>query len=219
MRAVLITAVRRAAPVLSRQVAPRGMTFFQALAARRPVNFSTVFQSNEDVVEEVNKRPDSELYAVDAPDGEHDREDLEEHKMGVENIINYAASHEDAAEINAEHAAGSAKAFAVDAPDGDHDLEDVEEHGQQVKSFINAAASIDNSEEINAEHAAGSANAFAVDAPDGEHDLEDVEEHGQQVKSFIDDAAKIENLDEIKTQQEIRKGTRVEAERHLEHDL
>mmetsp|Transcript_31990 Transcript_31990/g.95807 ORF Transcript_31990/g.95807 Transcript_31990/m.95807 type:complete len:120 (-) Transcript_31990:519-878(-) len=113
MRAVLITAARRATAVASRQVAaPQGVSIFQTFAARRPVDLSFRMQS-------------SAPYAVDAPDGEHDKEDLEEHKKGVDDIVNFAASHEDADKINADHAAGAGKVFAVDAPDGEHDLEDV----------------------------------------------------------------------------------------------
>eukprot|EP00567_Pseudictyota_dubia_P018319 CAMPEP_0197433180 /NCGR_PEP_ID=MMETSP1175-20131217/1117_1 /TAXON_ID=1003142 /ORGANISM="Triceratium dubium, Strain CCMP147" /LENGTH=172 /DNA_ID=CAMNT_0042961481 /DNA_START=190 /DNA_END=708 /DNA_ORIENTATION=+ len=150
MRAALITVARRAAVVASRQAAaPRTALFFQAVSARRPVDFSLrTFQTNEEVVEEVNKAPEGKLYAVDAPDGEHDMEDLEEHKKGVEDIINFAANNEDPNAINAVHAAGSAKAFAVDAPDGEHDLEDVEEHGQQVSSFIDDAAKMEDPDEI-----------------------------------------------------------------------
>mmetsp|Transcript_41942 Transcript_41942/g.127176 ORF Transcript_41942/g.127176 Transcript_41942/m.127176 type:complete len:177 (+) Transcript_41942:155-685(+) len=69
----------------------------------------------------------TKIYAVDAPDGEHDFQDREEHANGVGTIIGFAATTENAATIEAERAAGQAPpgVFAVDAPDGEHDLEEL----------------------------------------------------------------------------------------------
>ena len=73
---------------------------------------------------------------------------------------------------------------------------------------------------IGAAHVAGfSKGAFAVDAPDGEHDLQDFEEHGAQVKDFIEEAANVEDPVKIKKQQDLRNRTRIEAEKHPEHDF
>lgn len=66
-------------------------------------------------------------YAVDAPDGDHDLEDIEEHLAGVNRIIDVASVTEDADAITAIHEAvfGGKTMFAVTNPDGEHDLEDV----------------------------------------------------------------------------------------------
>ena len=42
------------------------------------------------------------MFAVDAPDGEHDLEDLEEHLLGVDRIINSASALEDPLEVKHE---------------------------------------------------------------------------------------------------------------------
>ena len=65
-------------------------------------------------------------YAVDAPDGDHDHEHIEEHMEGVNRIIDVAAVTEDAQAITEMHDAVLGKTlFAVDAPDGEHDFEDM----------------------------------------------------------------------------------------------
>lgn len=66
-------------------------------------------------------------YAVDAPDGEHDLEDVEEHMEGVKRIIDFASISEDVNSIKMEHDVVMAgkPIFAVDAPDGEHDFEDL----------------------------------------------------------------------------------------------
>lgn len=43
------------------------------------------------------------LFAVDAPDGEHDLEDLEEHAEGVKKIIDFAARAEDPKTVEVHH--------------------------------------------------------------------------------------------------------------------
>lgn len=76
-------------------------------------------------------------FAVDAPDGDHDLEDIEEHLAGVNRIINVAAVTENAAAINAMHdAVLSNTLFAVTNPDGEHDLEDVVSY-KKVRMKVN----------------------------------------------------------------------------------
>mmetsp|Transcript_25318 Transcript_25318/g.41742 ORF Transcript_25318/g.41742 Transcript_25318/m.41742 type:complete len:159 (-) Transcript_25318:52-528(-) len=88
-------------------------------------------------------------YAVDAPDGDHDLEDVEEHMEGVNRIINVAAVTEDADAITKMHeAVFSTNLFAVDAPDGEHDLEDVEEHLSGVDRIIDEASLWEEAEDV-----------------------------------------------------------------------
>mmetsp|Transcript_10628 Transcript_10628/g.23363 ORF Transcript_10628/g.23363 Transcript_10628/m.23363 type:complete len:154 (+) Transcript_10628:942-1403(+) len=92
-------------------------------------------------------------FAVDAPDGDHDLQDLEESSTWAKRTIDVASVTEDADAINAIHNAvlGGGKVFAVDAPDGEHDLEDVEEHMAGVKSIINEASIFENPDEVKAQ--------------------------------------------------------------------
>ena len=89
-------------------------------------------------------------YAVDAPDGDHDLEDIEEHMKGVQRIIDVASVTEDADAITEMHIAvfGGKKLFAVDAPDGEHDLEDLEEHLLGVDRIINSASALEDPLEV-----------------------------------------------------------------------
>mmetsp|Transcript_26819 Transcript_26819/g.43581 ORF Transcript_26819/g.43581 Transcript_26819/m.43581 type:complete len:138 (+) Transcript_26819:155-568(+) len=65
-------------------------------------------------------------FAVDAPDGDHDLQDLEESSEWAQRTVNVASVTEDTATINQIHdAVLGKKLFAVDAPDGEHDFEDV----------------------------------------------------------------------------------------------
>ncbi|KAL7501688.1 hypothetical protein ACHAWT_009557 [Skeletonema menzelii] len=92
-------------------------------------------------------------YAVDAPDGDHDLEDVEEHMEGVNRIINVAAVTEDADAITKMHeAVFSTNLFAVDAPDGEHDLEDVEEHLSGVDRIIDEASVLEDPLEVEHDH-------------------------------------------------------------------
>uniref|UniRef100_A0A7S4N0I5 Uncharacterized protein n=1 Tax=Odontella aurita TaxID=265563 RepID=A0A7S4N0I5_9STRA len=152
----------------------------------------------------------TKIYAVDAPDGEHDFQDREEHANGVGTIIGFAATTENAATIEAERAAGQAPpgVFAVDAPDGEHDLEELEEHKKAVDNIIDYAARFENAEEIDRMHETGKAKVFAVDAPDGEHDLKDLEEHAAGVNKIIDEAAFLENAEVVRKHQKMQEDTR-----------
>eukprot|EP00804_Cyclotella_cryptica_P015010 CCRYP_000604-RB/>CCRYP_000604-RB protein AED:0.05 eAED:0.05 QI:146/1/1/1/1/1/2/345/138 len=65
-------------------------------------------------------------FAVDAPDGEHDLQDIEESSTWAKRTVDLASVTEDTKTINEIHDAVLGKQmFAVDAPDGEHDLEDV----------------------------------------------------------------------------------------------
>ncbi|KAL3787555.1 hypothetical protein ACHAWO_006412 [Cyclotella atomus] len=92
----------------------------------------------------------SSHYAVDAPDGEHDLQDVEESSMWAKRTIDVASVTEDAKAINMVHDAvlGGKQVFAVDAPDGEHDLEDVEEHMAGVERIINEAYLFENPDEV-----------------------------------------------------------------------
>ena len=81
-------------------------------------------------LEEVEREKASKTFAVDAPDGSSDTQrkaDMEE----VENIIEFASSHEDVDAIIKEHEMVQAelerarKIFAVDSPDGTSDADKI----------------------------------------------------------------------------------------------
>ncbi|KAL7438458.1 hypothetical protein ACHAXH_003499 [Discostella pseudostelligera] len=89
------------------------------------------------------------LYAVDAPNGDHDLQDVEESTDWVKRVVAVASATEDAAAINESHNAVLGKIlFAVDAPDGEHDMEDVEEHMKGVENIIQEASLFENPEEV-----------------------------------------------------------------------
>lgn len=214
MRSSFVSAARRVADVASKRAASaafRSRAIAPSFASMRPA--ATVACTNT-IWKAVESTP-TPPYAVDAPGGEHDLEDLEEHGAGVEGIVDFAAKHEDANKINMSHDVGAGGgAFAVDAPDGEHDLEDLEEHAAGVENMIDFASKREDVNEIIASHEAGATAAFAVDAPDGEHDLEDVEEHGRAAGHIIDAAAVLEDPEEVKKHQELQRKARVEAEIH-----
>mmetsp|Transcript_14541 Transcript_14541/g.30596 ORF Transcript_14541/g.30596 Transcript_14541/m.30596 type:complete len:159 (+) Transcript_14541:152-628(+) len=121
----------RVAPIVARNVAPtaaKAATF--RLASMR-------FFSSE--------KP----FAVDAPDGDHDLQDVEESADWAKRTVEVASITEDANAINQVHdAVLGSKVFAVDAPDGEHDLEDVEEHLTGVNAIIEDASLFENPEEV-----------------------------------------------------------------------
>mmetsp|Transcript_9276 Transcript_9276/g.16799 ORF Transcript_9276/g.16799 Transcript_9276/m.16799 type:complete len:160 (+) Transcript_9276:119-598(+) len=88
-------------------------------------------------------------YAVDAPDGDHDLQNLEESYDWAKRTIDVASAVEDADAITQMHESvlGS-KLFAVDGPDGEHDLEDVEEHLAGVDKIIKQASVLENADEV-----------------------------------------------------------------------
>lgn len=89
------------------------------------------------------------LYAVDAPNGDHDLQDMEESTDWVNRVVAVASVTEDAAAINESHNFVLGKTlFAVDAPDGEHDMEDVEEHMKGVENIIIEASLFENPEEV-----------------------------------------------------------------------
>mmetsp|Transcript_10884 Transcript_10884/g.24043 ORF Transcript_10884/g.24043 Transcript_10884/m.24043 type:complete len:158 (+) Transcript_10884:143-616(+) len=108
----------------------------QAAAARYATQFSRRFMS-------------AKPFAVDAPDGDHDLQDLEESGEWAKRTVTLASALEDTAAINAMHDAVLGKTvFAVDAPDGEHDLEDVEEHMNEVDRIIEEASMFENPEDV-----------------------------------------------------------------------
>jgi len=89
------------------------------------------------------------LYAVDAPNGDHDLQEIEESTDWVQRVVAVASATEDAAAINESHNAVLGKVlWAVDGPDGEHDMEDVEEHMKGVENIIKEASLFENPEEI-----------------------------------------------------------------------
>lgn len=105
----------RATPILARTVvvAP---TIARATVAR----FST------NIIGGRFRFKSAPAFAVDAPDGIHDDQDIEESHDWANRTVTMAAVTEDAAAINEMHDAAKREAlFAVDAPDGEHDGEDV----------------------------------------------------------------------------------------------
>eukprot|EP00804_Cyclotella_cryptica_P014997 CCRYP_000605-RA/>CCRYP_000605-RA protein AED:0.08 eAED:0.08 QI:286/1/1/1/1/1/3/275/160 len=92
-------------------------------------------------------------YAVDAPDGDHDLQEIEESSSWAKRTIDLASITEDADAITEMHQAVLGKQlFAVDGPDGEHDFEDVEEHLAGVHRIINSASVLEDPEEIKKDH-------------------------------------------------------------------
>jgi hypothetical protein len=117
----------RSAPAM---VARRAPAVVQAVTARRPFH---------------SEKP----FAVDAPDGDHDLQDLEESIEWTRRTLEVASITEDAAAINKIHDAVLGKnLFAVDAPDGEHDLEDVEEHMKGVNRIIDEASILEDAKVV-----------------------------------------------------------------------
>ena len=114
MLSTLRIATLRATPILARTVvvAP---TIARATVARFSTNIGGRFRFKS-----------APAYAVDAPDGIHDDQDIEESHDWANRTVTMAAATEDAAAINEMHDAAKREAlFAVDAPDGEHDGEDL----------------------------------------------------------------------------------------------
>ncbi|KAL7504260.1 hypothetical protein ACHAXN_001939 [Cyclotella atomus] len=90
-----------------------------------------------------------EPFAVDAPDGDHDLQDIEESSAWAKRVIDVASITEDANSITEMHQAVFEKQmFAIDGPDGEHDLEDVEEHLAGVNRIIAAASVLEDPEQV-----------------------------------------------------------------------
>eukprot|EP00571_Detonula_confervacea_P015644 CAMPEP_0172310158 /NCGR_PEP_ID=MMETSP1058-20130122/11326_1 /TAXON_ID=83371 /ORGANISM="Detonula confervacea, Strain CCMP 353" /LENGTH=140 /DNA_ID=CAMNT_0013022927 /DNA_START=70 /DNA_END=492 /DNA_ORIENTATION=+ len=88
-------------------------------------------------------------YAVDAPDGDHDLQDLEESSDWAKRIIDVASVTEDADAITEMHdAVLGRRVFAVDGPDGEHDFEDMEEHLAGVNRIIAQASVLENPDKV-----------------------------------------------------------------------
>ena len=124
MLSTLRIASLRATPILARTVvvAP---TIARATVARFSANIMTS-SSSQHIGDGRFRFKSAPAFAVDAPDGIHDDQDIEESHDWANRMVTMAAATEDAAAINEMHDAAKREAlFAVDAPDGEHDGEDV----------------------------------------------------------------------------------------------
>jgi hypothetical protein len=141
-------------------------------------------------------------FAVDAPDGMSDDEMRVEMKY-VDDIIEYAAEHENVKDVNKRHTAESAehdqdlKVLAVDAPDGTSD-DEFKVDMEAVDRIIYVAADNEDTAEVLKRHKeeeeehAQDLKIFAVDAPDGFSDDEAMVEM-EAVEHIIDVAAESED--------------------------
>eukprot|EP01083_Nonionella_stella_P039416 107191_1 len=131
LSSIAFTTLRRAAPiVLSRAHVAR------AASARYAAAATTRYAS-------------AKPFAVDAPDGGHDLQDVEESNDWAKRAVDVASATEDADAITEMHDAVLGETlFAVDAPDGEHDMEDVEEHMMGVNKIIDEASLFENVEEV-----------------------------------------------------------------------
>ena len=114
----------RATPILARTVVVVP-TIARATVARFSANIMTS-SSSQHIGDGRFRFKSAPAFAVDAPDGIHDDQDIEESHDWANRTVTMAAVTEDAAAINEMHNAAKREAlFAVDAPDGEHDGEDV----------------------------------------------------------------------------------------------
>eukprot|EP01083_Nonionella_stella_P279926 952139_1 len=134
LSSIAFTTLRRAAPiVLSRAHVAR------AASARYAAAATTRYAS-------------AKPFAVDAPDGGHDLQDVEESNDWAKRAVDVASATEDADAITEMHDAVLGETlFAVDAPDGEHDLEEMEEHLAMVNSIIDQASVLENPNEVRRE--------------------------------------------------------------------
>jgi hypothetical protein len=166
-------------------------------------------------------------FAVDAPDGTPD-DLIKRTKEEVEEIINYAAAHEDIDMINKKHELVEAehemdlKILAIDAPDGTAD-DAVKRNLKEVEQIIEYAAAhedidmITKQHELQAAEQAANSKIFAVDGPDGSADYQ-LKEGLKEVDQIIDFAATHEDVKMINYRHEIEQAVREERARDPEHD-
>jgi hypothetical protein len=153
------------------------------------VGYLGEFAATQESVAMINKQHAEEavlnaeamqIFAVEAPDGSSDAL-LNAELHEVEDIVDYAATHENADMINRQHAEEAAlvadgmRTFAVEASDGSSDAElDAELH--EVEDIVEFAAMHEDVDMINSQHAEEAAlnaegmKTFAVVAPDGTSD-------------------------------------------------
>jgi predicted protein tyrosine phosphatase len=125
-------------------------------------------------------RPSAVTFAKcsfsDAPDGTSDAQRAEDKKQ-VDQIIDYAASHEDKDAILKEH---KEKMQGVDSPDGETDAMRAENQ-KQVDDIIDYAATHEDKDKILEDH---KLKMEGVDAPDGTSDgmrMEDMKEVDEMI--------------------------------------
>jgi hypothetical protein len=176
---------------------------------------------------EAEHEMDLKILAVDAPDGTPD-DAIKRNLKEVEQIIEYAATHEDVDMINKEHELVEAehemdqKILAVDAPDGTPD-DAVKRNLKEVEQIIEYAATHENVDMINKQHAlveaerAADRKIFAVDAPDGSADYQ-LKEGFKEVDQIIDFAATHEDVKNINYRHGMEQAVREERARDPEHD-
>jgi len=158
-------------------------------------------------------------FAVDSPDGDSDAlRDVELHE--VEDIVDFAASHEDVDAVNKLHhdQDEAKKIFAVDSPSGDSDAL-LSEEIHEVDDIIDYAAShedknfVDNLHELQDE----GKKIFAVESPDGDSDaLRSEELH--EVEDIIDYAAAHEDKEKILKRHAAEEAVHQDRIRDPEHD-
>jgi len=137
-------------------------------------------------------------YAVDAPDGTSDAMRKENLKQ-VNQIIDYAATHEDKEQILFDH---KMSMRGVEAPDGTSDAMRLE-NLKQAKRIIE---NVHDKEEF-----------VGVDAPDGTPDAME-KETLKQVEEIIDFAAEHEDKDKIEYEHKMENAVRKEQARDPERD-
>jgi hypothetical protein len=176
------------------------------------VGYLGEFAATEESVDMIKKQHTEEAvlnaeamktFAVEAPDGGSDAL-LNTELHEVKDIVDYAATHENADMINRQHAEEAAlvadgmRTFAVEASDGSSDAE-LEAESHVVEDIVEFADMHEDVDMINIQHAEGM-KTFAVEAPDGTSDVivdfapaahEDVsmipKKHAEEEQATVDD--------------------------------
>ena len=146
-------------------------------------------------------------FAVDAPDGTSDAMRKENLKQ-VNQIIDFAAEHEDKDKIEYEH---KMSIRGVDAPDGTSDDMSKENVKQAFETIEYEAKYKDQIEEAHKMKIRG------VDAPDGMSDAM-IEEDMKEVDQFIEFAAEHEDKDKIEYEHKMEEAVRAKHARDPERD-
>jgi succinate dehydrogenase flavin-adding protein (antitoxin of CptAB toxin-antitoxin module) len=160
------------------------------------------------------------VFAVDAPDGTPDYE-LKRGLKEVDQIIDFAAEHEDLDEVIHEHQAErkerarARKIFAVESPDGTPDYE-LKRGLKEVDQIIAFAGEHEDLDEILREHQterkerARARKIFAVESSDGTPDYE-LKRGLKEVDQIIAFAGEHEDLDEVLREHQAEKEERARA--------
>jgi succinate dehydrogenase flavin-adding protein (antitoxin of CptAB toxin-antitoxin module) len=208
--------------------APDGTPDYELERGLKEVDQIINFAAEHEILDEVIHEHEAEIeerararkiFAVEAPDGTPDYE-LKRGLKEVEQIIDFAAEHEDLDEVIHEHQAErkerarARKIFAVEAPDGTPDYE-LKRGLKEVDEIIDFAAEHEDADMVKKQHeieeAAGEAarKAFAVDAPDGTPNY-----LFKEVDQIIDYAASHEDVDMVNRQHELE-----DAERNIDRRI